>query len=493
MTVANRPDQAIFIEDRPPHYDQIANVGALVDSKFADSGSPRSWLAVLPSLLPLIFLILGASTVIFLAVCTPPFQSPDEDVHFKRSYQISNGVLFHGDGGDIDEGIDEALSHYSRLAHNTEAKVTLADEDAAASVKWTGREVPSNFATSSYAPTGYIPQALGIALGRLLDLSVVNSLALSRILNGAFALSIATLALCWCRRGKLVMFVTLMMPTTMSLMGSCNQDASTISLACLAFAVLSRQIEEGFPFSLKMGIVLASTLLVISLARPPYAAFMLLFLIPDILPRWRNLPSWSIRLGLVGVPIVATCAWWFAATLSTKVKYRLPGTSGTVDPKSQFSFLFHHPEVLRGTLSSGHFYITRSAGIIANLGWQDTKMPFYYYPVMVSVLLIAMTGEMAYKGRFRRSAMASILLAALCAAAGIFLAAYLLWDPVGSVVLWGVQGRYLIPLIIAVGVVLPPLTRSDRIYRWATVGVVCGQIVTLFQLPQTIIQRYYLR
>jgi uncharacterized membrane protein len=493
VTVANRPDEAISIEDKSPGQDQIAVVGTLVDSKFADSRSPHSWLAVLPSLLPLIFLILGASTVIFLAVCTPPFQSPDEDNHFKRSYQVSNGGLFHPDGGDVDQGIDEAFLSYSQLPHNPEAKVTAADEGAASTVKWTGRRVFNYFTASAYAPTGYIPQALGIALGRLFDLSVINTLRLSRLLNGAFALSISTLALCWCRRGKLVMFAILMMPTAMSLLGSCNQDASTISVACLAFAILSRQIEEGSPFLLRMSFILAFTLLFISLTRPPYAGFLFLFLIPGLLPRWNKLPAWLSKLSFVGLPIVLTSAWWLAAVLSQRATYRLPGTSGIVDPKLQLLNLFRHPGTVREVLGDGHLYITRAASIIANLGWQDTKLPSFYYWLMALVLLTAMIGEMAYKGKFRISALFLTVLATLCAASGIFLTAYLLWDPVGSGIVLGVQGRYLIPLVVAIGFVLPPLTRSDRIYHWATVVVVCGQVATLIQLPWAIIQRYYLR
>ena len=488
MTVANKPGG-----DQSLGQDRNTDMEASAHSKFASSPSVSSWLAILPSLLPLIFLLLGTLTVIFLSVCTPPFQSPDEDVHFKRAYQVSYGGLFHGDGGDVDEAIDEAVSHYSQLPFHTEAKITAADEDAAASVKWTGRRVYNLFATSAYAPTGYLPQALGIALGRLMDLSVVNTLTLSRLLNGAFAISISTLALFWCRRGRLVMFAILLMPMTMSLFGSCNQDASTISVACLAFAILSRQIEADRPFSLQMSTVLAVALLVISVARPPYAMFLLIFLIPGILPRWSKVPAWFTRLVFVGLPIVLTSAWWLAAVLSTKAKYRLPGISGPVDPKLQLLYMFHHPGGLSAALGRSQFYITCAAGIIANLGWLDTKMPFFYYLVMALVLLIAMIGEMAYKGRFRSSAMASILLATPCAAAGITLSAFLLWDPVGSGIVLGVQGRYLIPLVIAVGVVLPPLHRSDRMYRWATAVVVCSQVITFTQLPWAIIKRYYLR
>src|ERR1035438_5022500 len=69
---------------------------------FAYSISIGSWLASLPSMLHWIFLFLVTPTLIFLAVCTPPFQSPDELAHFERSYQISSGGLFGRSGGNVD-------------------------------------------------------------------------------------------------------------------------------------------------------------------------------------------------------------------------------------------------------------------------------------------------------------------------------------------------------------------------------------------------------
>ena len=141
MTVTTKPGEAVIRGGKLAGQGHIADEENLVHSQLTRSSLIGSWLAVLPSLLPLVFLLLGTSTVVFLSICTPPFQTPDEDVHLMRAYQVSNGVLFHGDGGEVDEGIDEAFSHYSQLPHHPDAKATAADKDAAASVRWTGRRV----------------------------------------------------------------------------------------------------------------------------------------------------------------------------------------------------------------------------------------------------------------------------------------------------------------------------------------------------------------
>ncbi|MGA3263448.1 MAG: DUF2142 domain-containing protein, partial [Terracidiphilus sp.] len=258
-----------------------------------------------------IFLLLGTPTLVFLSVCTPPFQTPDEPAHFERAYQISRGGLYGGSGGYVDQGIDQAISHYSQLPFNSNARVTAADDAAAAGVKWTGQTVYRTFAnTATYPPFGYLPQTLGVLLGRAVGLSVVHTLLLSRLLNGAFAILISVLALYWCQRGKLVMFAVLLLPMTMSLFGSCSQDATLISISCLAFAIVSRQISEGVPLSLRMTMVLAAALLMVSMQRPPYVSMLLVLLIPGIMPRWGKKPAWLPGLSLACLLAILTVIWW---------------------------------------------------------------------------------------------------------------------------------------------------------------------------------------
>jgi hypothetical protein len=345
--------------------------------RFVNSTSMGSWLSSLPSMLPWIFLLLATPIVIFLSVCTPPFQSPDEENHFYRSYQITYGLLYGGSGGYVDRGIDEAYSPYSQLPFNRKARVTAVDEAAAGRVRWTGQKVYRIFPnTARYTPIGYFPQAFGVALGRIEGLTVVHTLILSRLINGAFAIFISTLSLYWCQRGKLVMFAVLLMPMTISLFGSCNQDASLISITCLAFALVSRQISEGFPLSPRMTIVLVSALLIVSLGRPPYAALLLVLLIPGLLPRWGKKPAWLPSLSLAGLLAILTVIWWLPAFSSANVVTN-PDANGTVDARMQVLYIFHHPGVLpavmRGTSPQVRVF---AADFIGVLGFGDTPMPY---------------------------------------------------------------------------------------------------------------------
>jgi uncharacterized membrane protein len=93
--------------------------------------------------------------------------------------------------------------------------------------------------------------------------------------------------------------------------------------------------------------------------------------------------------------------------------------------------------------------------------------------------------------KIKKSLSALILTAALFSAAGVFFIQYLIWSPVGSPVIYNLQGRYLIPVLIVGGVGLPSSDDSPKTYRYLTLIVVLAQLLTMVQLPRAIFARYY--
>ena len=486
-----RSDNAAPVRDQPveSHRPQ-SNLSPLPG--FAHSIS--ACLSSLPSILHWMFLFLVTPTFIFLAVCTPPFQSPDELTHFERAYQITNGGLYGGTGGNVDQGIDAAIAPYSQLPFNSNARVTAADKDAAAKAQWTGHTVYHDFFnTAQYPPVGYLPQALGVALGRIASLSIVHTLLLARLLNGTFAILLSAFAIYCCRRGKLLIFALLLMPMTISLFGSCSQDAALISLTALTFALVSRQISEGVPFTRNMTIVLAAALLIVVSGRPPYLPLLFVLLIPGILPPWQKKPAWFSGASLAGLLAFVTVVWWMLSSSTYGATRTITdGTnSATAGPRLQLLNMLQHPGVI-ATIVRDFDYRSLAQGFIGNLGWIDTFMPNPYYLIFGLVLLVAVAAETINRIRPKSSSVAIVLIATLSAVAGVFLSLYLIWTPINSKIIWCVQGRYLIPPALAGSIGLPYLARWDRGYRLATAAVVLCQLLTFVYLPKVIFERYYL-
>ncbi|HWA93756.1 MAG TPA: DUF2142 domain-containing protein, partial [Terracidiphilus sp.] len=226
--------------------------------------------------LHLYFLFLSIPLVIFLSVWTPPFLSPDEPGHFARAYQIAGGKILGSDGGYIDEGILRLWNYISEGHFPPQVHYSPEYRAGAEEIPWTGNRVFYEFPNiAQYSPTGYLPQALGIMLGKSVGAGVARTLILARLFNGMMAILVCTFALFWCRAGKVFMFSVLLLPMTLCLFASASQDASLIAFTSLAFSLISRQLTEGSALSRGKIIVLLVLFLVISLGRPPYAALTL--------------------------------------------------------------------------------------------------------------------------------------------------------------------------------------------------------------------------
>ena len=191
--------------------------------------------------LPQVFLLLAVPLALFLATSMPPFQSPDELAHFVRIDQISQGTVLSGNVSKVPPEILQAYRQFQLLLDQWCVPLPRANAEQAAAIRWSGQRVDAVFGnTAINSPLGYLPQTVALIGCRALGCGVVRTMMAARLVNAAFALAISYLALGTCRRGRLTMFVVLLLPETMSLFASLNQEATLISCACLGFALLSR-------------------------------------------------------------------------------------------------------------------------------------------------------------------------------------------------------------------------------------------------------------
>lgn len=133
----------------------------------------------------LLFSILIACGV--LSIIIPPFQSPDEQDHIKRAYLLGKGVLVldraeaQSSGGYIDDGLYKFTQSYGSVKD----KLSKEEISSANEIEWSGVTVYNEFpGTGYYFPAIYLPQAIGLFIGELLEFNVDHSYRLAR----AFAL-----------------------------------------------------------------------------------------------------------------------------------------------------------------------------------------------------------------------------------------------------------------------------------------------------------------
>jgi uncharacterized membrane protein len=220
-----------------------------------------------------------------LLVITPPFQVPDEQVHFYRAYQVSDGRLVaekHDGriGGWIPDSLPTVFRPFFGLRHHSRKTTTVDAVLGGFSIPLDrSRRRFVNFETTAvYTPVPYLPQSLGISLGKAFDLPPLTILYLGRAANLVASLLLVLVAIRVAPAFEWVFVLVALMPMAAFQMASVSADAFTNAIAMLftamilRFAVLESKVEA------KGLAALLSASLLLSLSKLAYFPLLLLFL-----------------------------------------------------------------------------------------------------------------------------------------------------------------------------------------------------------------------
>jgi uncharacterized membrane protein len=392
-------------------------------------------------------LLFGAA----LSLITPPFQAPDEHAHFYRAYQISDGELLgvkhRGEsGGLLPVSLETVAKRFLDLAFHPAKKTTSEAIFDALSIplERSKQKFVAFENTSPRPPIPYLPQALGIAIGKAFDLTPLMLMYLGRITNLAASALLVLIALRLIPVFKSVLVLLALMPMSTSLMASVSPDAFTNSLAFLFIAMIVRAslLEGKLDNKYVAALILLSVLL--SLSKQLYFPLSLLFLLvpPHRIGSKRRYVIALILL--IGISAAALAGW----ALFAKDVYVPLSWKSHLDPIAQLRFIAAHPvwvaSMLLGHLWSGAgYYLDFMVGL--RLGWVDAAIPHWfirmYQVVLVLAALIDSRGSVRIGLRFKLTCLAVALVDVVTIAT----LAYIIWTPVGSsrVVIWG---RYFIPM-----------------------------------------------
>jgi uncharacterized membrane protein len=302
------------------------------------------------------------------------------------------------------------------------------------------------------------------------------------MLNGFAACVVGFLALSICKRGRALIFATLLLPMTLSQFASASQDALLISLSILVVAMASRALAQDRPASIAEFAVFAFIVMATTLARPPQ--FALALLAPAFVRR-RD-PAWRSKALIAAVAVVMVILWMRI----------LSGLTPPVASDSSLSGQFHRlladplllPSVMMNSFANDGFWLLET--LIGYLGWIDTQMPNWYYLTAAGALVIAAIAPNNRGSVLWPSTLAlftfGALLTAVCAAL------YITWTPLGSTTINGMQGRYLLPVLPLLAWIVPEYgPRLERMLAPTWYPVLLFPLITLATTPIIIMERYY--
>ncbi|MFL5318045.1 MAG: DUF2142 domain-containing protein [Myxococcaceae bacterium] len=399
-----------------------------------------------------LFFALPLGAIVFWL--TPPFQAPDEQQHFWRAYAISEGHLFahdvngHG-GNDLPRSVHAlpGIVGMDDLAHHGEARVDLARIRAgfAEPLNSKEREDVQAPSMSVYFPHSYLPQSIGMAVGRAV---LKNPLQLYYVGRFAGMLAIVLLLALAIRITPVQPYAfaaAALLPMCVFQRSAISADGMTTAVGFLYLAYILR-LSRNRPqrLSTRELVTLFALGVAIAISKQTYAVLALAFL---LIPEGR-LPSrrtyWLTFAGL-GLAMFAISGMWAASVAHL---YDAPKSLG-IDVQEQTQFLKSHPGALvpmlaRTLWSRWDFYLTSAVGGMGSLDcWLPTWALWTLIALLGAIALADGSRELTGSARIRLVAIGTFFIAT-CA---IIAALYVAWTAVGAKVAEGVQGRYFLPIV----------------------------------------------
>ena len=202
--------------------------------------------------LPKAWLVMALGFGIIRLFIITPFSVWDEYGHYEISYRYSDFLLFKFKSPHL---MDKNHADYSNLEIQNNAKSAFLRYKEPFFLKET-EKVDKERVPSTPNPVQYLPQALGLAIGRLLHFNFMPLFLLGRLFNLAFYIFCIWLAIKTIPFGKLVIFSCGLLPLTLQQAASLSLDAYILAICFVFFAYLIKSMADDEPAALKEIIIL---------------------------------------------------------------------------------------------------------------------------------------------------------------------------------------------------------------------------------------------
>ncbi len=442
-----------------------------------------------------VFLIYGTIYGLIMIFALPPYQAPDEKLHFFRAYEISKGSMISKTHktGEIGNYLPEDIEGTLILMKGTEVafysnnKINYTDFKKALFLKDSKNQQFYVFPNAAiYAPLQYIPQSFGILVSRILRIPVLWSLYFGRIFNLISWITITYFAIKLMPKGKIILLSLSLLPMSIQQAASLSPDALLNSISYLFIALCFYLAKEEVNLRTRHIVALISLFIFISISKIVYLPLALMMLVMPV-SKFKNKNSYiGTFIGLTTGGVLITTLWM----RMVNSRLTLDFAGGDVNTKRQIVGVLKSPFVylntIRNTMVGNIYFYVES--MIGKLGWLDTKLPdtLILMYILLGFLIVLVISKYFTK-RERILAFSTFILGVIL----ILSSLYAIWTPVGAPVIGGVQGRYLLPLAPLAFMSIPRLDiriNMDKFNELISIFLNYGLLYSMVVL----IMRYYI-
>lgn len=403
-----------------------------------------------------LFLVVAAGVGLCYLFLFPPCTVPDESVHFRTAYRLSNvglGLSSYDDekGGVWTRECDLHLRGVSPPRFTPDAyRYTWGKMfDQPQNTDLVIRPASANSNRAAY-PVQYLFSSFGIWLGRLLSLSLPALYLLARLFNlAAFVMAVYG-AIRWIPFGKPVLFGVALLPMTMNVAVSCSYDSITFALAFLVIAFWLRMAFLEQPVR-KRDIVLGCLLnMLLAPCKVVYAVLCgLCLLIPA--RRLGGRKPWLMKMALFLIPaLLALLLFQFTIIQGfSETETKILAWGENLEGYTVSWVLQNIPEsiriLIRTVLQSGGSLLNQMLGL--ELGRLELPLPFYCilgYWILLFSSAVCCWNEPVYLNWGHKTWMIFLAFVFSVLTACTMLVG---WTPLGNKTIIGLQGRYFIMIL----------------------------------------------
>ena len=417
-----------------------------------------------------LFLAVALGIGLLYMFAMTPFSVPDEHVHYINTTHLTSRLVGPTNttfSRESDFDYSELVAHYN--APN--AYLRLLDEGI--------RSVESEHSASTQVsyityPIMFLPQAIGITLGRLLQLNFFGLFYLGRLFNLLLFVTCGVAAIRAVKDFKLPIFIICILPMTIHQAASLSPDSFINGVAILFLAYLIRLTYEKDEWSLKDIAILALTGILLSPSKNVYFIIVLLiFFAAPYRFGWKNAKGYLLAAG-----VIASC-------VAVILLFNLAGIQRTLTPGDierwhggtnyTTAFIFENPVefikiILRTVQMFYEWYFFSLFGM--ELAGLTLVLPKWYIIVFMVVFVISVLyGE---KDSWVPKWLHKVIFLKICGLVVLvsMIGMFLSWTPDTHPFILGVQGRYFIPLLPLFALIFRSKLKINRaIFPYALIAV----------------------
>lgn len=417
-----------------------------------------------------IFLVTAATVGIFMAFRVTPLFGNDEIVHFPRAYHVQEGHLkaTHLGGYDYGGYLPAQIKQFND-AYREQVQSQTVDAEKLRQIKErygherlnvTEREKLAFTSATLSAGWDYAPPALGILVARSLNLPLNWYVYLGRLFTLSTYILLAYFAIKYIPIGKRFLMVVALLPVAVVQGMTIGMDGLVNGLSWLIIALTFAALVKKLIITPRL---LALVLFLSLFFATTKQGYLPLAAVPLILPA-RLFPFdlkqvWIWRLGFGGALLI-TSLWYLGATSPiAEVIHHVQRPGLNVDEGSQLHFIFQNPLPFLAIIFIQPFTIWAASIYAGMVGVLTNKLIYLPIPLIV-LLFIALAITAFHKerthvsGRDRWYVLVSSSGAFIATFILINVALYLSFTRVGFDRVEGLQGRYFLPLLPLLGIIL---------------------------------------